>query len=367
MFEITAVDDLAQWIARGETKSGMAGRVPEVTVASSMEERYENTKKWLGSIRDLAGVHFMEPEFLGAPGGGTFSKIPNRKLASATPCSATSLQTFTPLLALCWGTSIRPTSVRRTAHKPVRTLWACPILELSNMVALNVLLAAKGQLAGLRDVLTDWSALGLVDGFVWVEPDMVTATGISGIAVTDGNQQAVSLQSLAAGAGNYDRVRVAVLVNAGADAVQVPTETAQRVALFLESSFGGRPVTRIRAVTARIQDLETVQELAHEGWHNVVFAPEESSGVNQGHSLLYSTVDPFEIGRHAAVNCAGILGMWHGMSGSVLDHEMLLPGTNARLVRAFYRNLDATAVEAELRSQVTNVGSACRCPLAWER
>ncbi|WP_218713776.1 hypothetical protein [Arthrobacter sp. BF1] len=229
------------------------------------------------------------------------------------------------------------------------------------MVALNVLLAAKGQLAGLRDILTDWSALGLVDGFVWVEPDMVTATGISGIAVTGGNQQAVSLQSLAAGAGNYDRVRVAVLVNAGADAVQVPTETAQRVALFLESSFGGRPVTRIRAVTARIQDVETVQELAHEGWHNVVFAPEESSGVNQGHSLLYSTVDPFDIGAHAAVSCAGILGMWHGMSGSVLDHEMLLPGTNARLVRAFYRNLDATAVEAELRSQVTNVGE--RMPL----
>lgn len=85
LFEITAVDDLAQWIARGETKSGMAGRVPEVTAVSSMEERYENTKKWLGSIRDLAGVHFMEPEFLGAPGGGTFSKIPNRKLASATP------------------------------------------------------------------------------------------------------------------------------------------------------------------------------------------------------------------------------------------------------------------------------------------
>ncbi|MFB9164008.1 tubulin-like doman-containing protein [Arthrobacter psychrochitiniphilus] len=85
LFEISAVDDLAQWIARGQTKSGMAGRVPELTANSTMEERYENTAKWLTSIRDLAGVHFMEPEYLGAPGGGSFSKIQNRKAASATP------------------------------------------------------------------------------------------------------------------------------------------------------------------------------------------------------------------------------------------------------------------------------------------
>ncbi|WP_315914554.1 hypothetical protein [Arthrobacter sp. lap29] len=229
------------------------------------------------------------------------------------------------------------------------------------MAALNVLVAAKGQLAGLREVLTDWSGLRLVDGFIWVEQDMVTPTGIKGIEVIGGNQRAVSLQSMAAAAGNYDRIRVAVLVNAAEGALQVPADIGQRIALFLESSFGGRPVTRVRAVTARIQDVETVQEFAQEGWHNVVFAPEESSGVNQGHSLLYSTTDPFDLGRHAAVGCAGILGMWHGMEGSVLDHEMPLPGSNARLVRSFYRNLDATAVEQELRSQVTNVGE--RLPL----
>lgn len=243
----------------------------------------------------------------------------------------------------------------------VLTVWACLTWERSEMTALNVLIAAKGQLAGLREILTDWSGLGLVDGFVWVEPDMVTPTGISGIEVAHGKQRAVSLQSLAAGAGMYERIRIAVLVNAAAGAAQVPAETGQRVALFLESSFGGRPVTRVRAVTARIQDLETVQDLAQEGWHNVVFAPEESSGVNQGHSLLYSTTDPFDLGRHAAVGCAGILGMWHGMDGSVLDREIPLPGTNARLVRSFYRNLDATAVEQELRTQVTSVGE--RLPL----
>ncbi|MDO5752290.1 hypothetical protein [Arthrobacter sp.] len=229
------------------------------------------------------------------------------------------------------------------------------------MAALNVLVAPKGQLGGLREILTDWSGLGLVDGFVWVEPEMVTETGIGGVEVVGGRQRGVNLHSLAAEAGNYDRLRVAVLVTAGADAPQVSTETGQRVALFLESSFGGRPVTRVRAVAARVNDIETVQDLAHEGWHNIVFAPEESAGVNQGHSLLHATADPFALGRHAAVACAGILAMWRGMGASVLDDQMLLPGQNARLMRAFYRNLDATAVEEELRAQVTDVSQ--RLPL----
>ncbi|MDO5752289.1 tubulin-like doman-containing protein [Arthrobacter sp.] len=85
LFETAAVEELAQWLATGRTQSGMSGRVPGVVAASSIDERYESTKNWLESIRALAGDHFMEPEYLGAKGGGSFSKIQNRKTAGSTP------------------------------------------------------------------------------------------------------------------------------------------------------------------------------------------------------------------------------------------------------------------------------------------
>ncbi|MDD0859574.1 hypothetical protein NHF46_21445 [Arthrobacter alpinus] len=85
LIEIAAISNLRKWLNDVATPSGVPSRVPGLTAASSRDDRYEHAKLWLESIRGLAGVHFMEPEFLGAPGGGVFSKIQNRKLASATP------------------------------------------------------------------------------------------------------------------------------------------------------------------------------------------------------------------------------------------------------------------------------------------
>lgn len=230
------------------------------------------------------------------------------------------------------------------------------------MSALTVLLAPRGVLAGVREVLSDWSGNSLVGGFVWTEPQMFTETSISGVQIQAGRQKAINFQALAASASDYDRVRIAVLVDGTPGAAQVSTEQGQRLALFLESAFGGRPVTRSRLLVARAQEESTVSELAVDGWHNLVIAPEESSGVNQGHSLLYASKDPYERGRHAAVACASVLGMWRGLEDSVLDGQPVLPGSNARLVRAFYRNLDATAVESALRTQITDVGQSLPLP-----
>jgi hypothetical protein len=85
LFEVTALATLTQWLSTGKTPSGAPTRVPDVTSDSTLEQRYEQTRIWLESIRSLAGDHFMKPGKNGARGGGTFSQIQTRRQAAATP------------------------------------------------------------------------------------------------------------------------------------------------------------------------------------------------------------------------------------------------------------------------------------------
>jgi hypothetical protein len=85
LFEVTALATLTQWLSTGQTPSGVPTRVPEVTSDSTVEQRYDQTRAWLESIRTLAGDHFMKPGVDGASGGGAFSQIQSRRKASATP------------------------------------------------------------------------------------------------------------------------------------------------------------------------------------------------------------------------------------------------------------------------------------------
>jgi hypothetical protein len=229
------------------------------------------------------------------------------------------------------------------------------------MEALTVFLAPRGITAGVREALTDWSGLGLIDSFIWIEPGMVSATSVNGVLVTAGNQEGISLQSLA-GSGSYDRLRLCVLVPGIGGHEQVDSAVSQRIAELLESSFGGRPVVRVRAVVARSGETAVLEGLAQGGWHNLVLGPEEAAGPGLGHHQLYATKDPFEWGVHAAATCAGVLGLWAGSTESLLDGEAPLPGESARLVRAFYRTLDTTAVGVELRNQILSLGNGVPLP-----
>src|SRR3954451_23346366 len=111
------------------------------------------------------------------------------------------------------------------------------------MSALTVFVAPSGLLAGVREALADWSALGLVNGFLWIEPAMITSTGIKAVQVEAGRKSATTLEELA-GIGGYDRLRLCVLVPGIAGQEQVSSAAAQRVAEVLEGSFGRVPVVR---------------------------------------------------------------------------------------------------------------------------
>lgn len=79
---------LTRWLRDGDIGSGAPSRVPDAAGATDVASRHEAAKEFLTQIRELAAVHFMAPGEDGAPGGGTFSVVDDRGVASQMPIFA---------------------------------------------------------------------------------------------------------------------------------------------------------------------------------------------------------------------------------------------------------------------------------------
>jgi hypothetical protein len=229
------------------------------------------------------------------------------------------------------------------------------------MPALSVIIAPHGPADGVLDALQDLSALHRVSDFLWVCAEQVDGREVPALEVRDGDRRGTSVQE-ALIAHRHDRIRVCVLVPLVADAACVPSRVEQAVAEMVSDSAGGARVERLRVALVRPDAGRDKGDLAREGWHNLLLAPEESAGPGYPHHLLPASSDPIEIGRHAAPAIAGILGLWTGLEQGPLDDDAVLPGHTVRQVRSFYRQLDASAVERELRDRVSSVRDAMPIP-----
>ena len=92
-----------------------------------------------------------------------------------------------------------------------------------------MLVVPRAQTEEIVAVLADYSAVGLLAAFVWVDAADVGGTSTPATVVRDGRSEPVVLQQLLT-AEHYDRIRVAVLV---------PTEAAatERVPLVAEQTL----------------------------------------------------------------------------------------------------------------------------------
>lgn len=83
MVERSADGIVRAWL-RGTLTGGSRSSIPGAAEAESPEERAAVALKWLDENRVLAGTHYMKRQGE-APGGGSYSVIPHREHASATP------------------------------------------------------------------------------------------------------------------------------------------------------------------------------------------------------------------------------------------------------------------------------------------
>lgn len=234
----------------------------------------------------------------------------------------------------------------------------------ASVSALIVLLAPRSSTEEILAVLADYSAAGMLAPFAWIDADEVGRNSVPAILVRHGTSEAVSLQRLLTGK-RYGRVRLAVLVPVQAHITErVPLAAEQAVERVVRSASVGAEVTLLRLLLTGSGDAGSAYEdqtLVLEGWHNLLIAAEDAPSPELGSVIIDPLDDPFELARHVVPVICGTAGMWTGIEATPFDTVEIVPGQTVRAVRGFYRDLDSTEVEEQLRRQL--FGAAGQLPL----
>lgn len=221
----------------------------------------------------------------------------------------------------------------------------------SGPATLTVVLAPRGDADEIRALLADYSAVGLLDPFVWVCAADGGAGPVPATLIADGYSSVVVLQQVLTDR-RYDRLRVAALVPVDVPADrQMPHGAEQTLEQVVRAGTVGSPITLLRFLLTHGSPTSAgyAPDLVLEGWHNLLVAPEDSAGPGLGSVALDGLTDSLEVARHVTPVVASVAGLWRGVDAVVFDETAVLPGNTLRAVRAFYRELDATDVEDQLR------------------
>lgn len=220
--------------------------------------------------------------------------------------------------------------------------------------ALTVLVVPRDHTEDLVAVLADYSAVGLLDTYVWVDGAAAGGPTTPATLVRDGRSEYVVLQQLLTGE-RYDRIRVVVLVPIDVPATgRVSLVAEQAVEQSVRSSSMGARITLLRMLITHGATAAVTPDLALvlEGWHNLLVAPEDTAGPGLGAVAWGRPADPLDLARRVAPVVAGVAGLWAVVEQTPFDTLEILPGQTVRAVRAFYRRLDTTNVELRLRAEL---------------
>lgn len=234
------------------------------------------------------------------------------------------------------------------------------------MAALVVLVCPPGPLTAIGDTLADWSTPDLLHPFLWVETSAwasgAPTRGRTPALLVHGGRTVGTTVEETLTSSRFDRVRLVVLVPAVAGAPGVPATIEHEIHQAVLGTSAVQQVDLVRLVVTRPDSGPVAADLAREGWHNLIIAPEESRGPGLGHSVLPPSTDPVEIAPDAAACVAGVAGLWQKLDAGPLDDKPAPFGRTLRLVRSFYRNLDATAVADHVRTGLLSLDAGVPLP-----
>ncbi len=226
---------------------------------------------------------------------------------------------------------------------------------------LTILVTENPALAAIPAALRDWSAAGLIRPFVWVPPPGAGLRGLEARLVEGGDVTASSIGELLA-RRSPTQVRVIALTSdlaVGADSTRVAREVIAGV-----SGAGGE----IRVIPAQIVvtrlGVRTGRLTGVEGWHNLLISPDDAQGPAKPHNPLTGMAPDEDHARYALPAVAIVGALFDSLDAGPLDEENPPPGTQFRVLRAFARHLDGTAVREALQARA--LGLADGYPLVLD-
>src|SRR5699024_3165756 len=150
-----------------------------------------------------------------------------------------------------------------------------------------------------------------------VDPSAMSGNAIPTTVIDGGHRLGMPLDA-AVTAQRWSRVRLCVLVPALGERPAASSRLEHSIHEVLLRSGAIQRAELLRCIVTRPASGGGRGELAREGWHNLVIAPEESRGPGRGHTLLAPSTDPIEIGPNAAATIAGVSGLWMGLTSAPL-------------------------------------------------
>lgn len=216
----------------------------------------------------------------------------------------------------------------------------------------------------VRAVLRDWSAVGLLRPFLWVDESDVRAAAAPTTAAADlienGLARGLPVQDHLANQPNVATVRVGVVSLLGKEGRLFDVGLANTLRNALFQQLPGN-LSAVHCVLTRHGSGGWDASCAWQSWHTMVAAPEDA--FDPGAVADPVLVDDDAFVRHAAAAVAGLLGLWTGVGEGPLDRAATPDAERATVARCFLRRLDAGPVVESLRGSLTDVTSGMPEPM----
>lgn len=209
----------------------------------------------------------------------------------------------------------------------------------------------------LRQCIADLAALGLVGESIWIDAEDPTTGVLIGNA-DEGKPFYGSLSQLLNKVGGVP-VHVVTLNVLGQD--QGVGTLEQRHISDLQQQIRNTGVSELQGadsanvIVAEVGARVSKQLPTIAGFRNLMLAPEESESPDIPASEIFKADNsaPEDFALSAACKLAGLCGLWKGASSIPVADQAA--GDGLRLVRTYYRRVDAQEIQAQLKDQIFNV------------
>lgn len=223
------------------------------------------------------------------------------------------------------------------------------------------LVGSRTRGPALVDVLRDWSAVGLLRPFLWVEPARGALGRQLGVQrVESGEARHTTVQEGVADAGTPSVIRVCAVDDLSD---RTGLDTAMNVLSLVHQAAPSTPTIPCRAAFPVLDQQGATWHQLPMDWHSIVVAPEDSDSPEAARVLLSAHDDPVRLAMHEAASLAGLLGLWAGVEESPLDTLRPPPDNQVRLARTFYWRREAGPVNTAVRNATLEVGDTFPNPL----
>lgn len=230
---------------------------------------------------------------------------------------------------------------------------------------LVVLVARSRESAPFLDVLRDWSALGLVADFIFVDADSESGpAGAQCMTVSAGRVASTSLQARLADHSRVFSAHVVCLSQVDDEFSSAGLERGGAVFREVRDALPSVDVTWLHVIAvAQPSAWPSVapDKVGWRGCHNVVLVPEDSRAPTAGVAQVEaSPVTSVRLTHQAGALCSAA-GLWVADRRTPFNGEPDAGGGNVTALRTFTRHLDTEAVLLPLVESVIDVSD--RYPL----